>query len=155
MSGPLGNLVRAGLVLPEPPVALGEYVPAARTGNLVFTSGQLPMRGGSLMTSGLVGREVDPDFARECARQCALNALAAATTVCDIDDIVAVVKVVGYVASADGFTAQPAVINGASEVCTIAFGDAGRHAREAVGVMRLPLDAPVEVSLVLELGSKL
>ncbi|MDP2181562.1 MAG: RidA family protein [Actinomycetota bacterium] len=151
MAGPLHNLEREGLVLPDPPVALGEYVPAVRSGDLVFTSGQLPMRNGTLITSGLVGEEVDQDVARECARQCALNALAAASTVCDLNDVAAVVKVVGYVASAERFIAQPAVVNGASEVLVIAFGDSGKHAREAVGVARLPLDSPVEISVVFKL----
>lgn len=140
----------AGMQLPEAPAALGQYVPAVRSGNLVFTSGQLPLRGGTLVTSGLVGREVEQQAAFECASQAALNALAAASTVCDLDTISRVVKVVGFVASADGFTSQPAVVNGASEVLATAFGDAGRHAREAVGVARLPLDAPVEVSVIFE-----
>ena len=146
------KLAEAGLEIPTPPQALGLYLPACRTGSLVFTSGQLPLVGGTLLTSGLVGAEVDVDTAVACARQAALNALAAAATVCDLDDVVGVVKVVGYVASAAGFTAQPAVINGASEVLVAAFGDAGRHAREAVGVARLPLDSPVEVSVVLDVG---
>lgn len=154
MANPVHNLEREGLVLPDPPVALGEYVPAVRSGDLVFTSGQLPMRSGSLITSGLVGREVTPEVARECARQCALNAMAAAATVCDLSDVSAVVKVVGYVASADGFVAQPAVVNGASEVLAIAFGAHAKHAREAVGVARLPMDSPVEVSVVFQLGCK-
>lgn len=146
------NLAGAGLTLPSPPAALGAYVPAVRSGSLVFTSGQLPMVEGALVTSGLVGSTVDVESASLCARQCALNALAAAATVCDLDDVVRVVKVVGYVASCEGFTSQPQVINGASEVLVAAFGECGRHAREAVGVARLPLDAPVEVSLVLEVA---
>ncbi len=146
------RLAAAGLVLPPPPAALGQYVPAVRSGNMVFTSGQLPLRDGSLITSGLVGREVTTDIAFECARQAALNALAAASTVCDLDAVSQVVKVVGYVASAEAFIAQPAVVNGASEVLVAAYGEKGRHAREAVGVARLPLDAPVEISILLELG---
>lgn len=146
------RLAEAGFRIPPPPQALGLYVPASRSGGLVFTSGQLPLVGGALITSGLVGGDVDVDTAVACARQAALNALAAAATVCDLDGVVRAVKVVGYVASAAGFTAQPAVINGASEVVVAAFGDAGRHAREAVGVARLPLDSPVEVSIVLEVG---
>lgn len=146
------RLAESGLILPPPPDALGLYVPAVRSGALVFTAGQLPLVGGALIAAGLVGGEVDPGLATTCARQAALNALAAAATVCDLDDVIRVVKLVGYVASAGSFTAQPAVINGASEVMVAAFGDAGRHAREAVGVVRLPLDAPVEVSLVLEVG---
>jgi len=148
------RLADAGLELPALPPALGQYVPAVRSGNLVFTSGQLPMRSGTLVTSGVVGREVSEGLARECARQAALNALGAAAGICDLDEVTQVVKLVGYVASADGFTSQPSVLNGASEVLAIAFGDAGRHAREAVGVFRLPLDAPVEVSVVLEMASQ-
>jgi enamine deaminase RidA (YjgF/YER057c/UK114 family) len=147
------RLAAAGLTLPPAPAALGRYVPAVRAGDLVFTSGQLPMRGGSLMTSGLVGEAVSQEIAFECASQAALNALAAASAVCDLDGVTRVVKLVGYVASAERFTSQPAVVNGASEVVGVAFGDAGAHAREAVGVARLPLDAPVEVSIVLSLGA--
>ena len=146
------RLAAAGLILPPAPAALGQYVPAARVGDLVFTSGQLPMRGGTLVTSGLVGAEVSLSAACDCARQAALNALAAASTVCELDKVARVVKLVGYVASASRFTSQPAVINGASEVFAIAFQEAGVHAREAVGVARLPLDAPVEVSVVLSLS---
>lgn len=147
------RLCAAGLELPAAPAALGQYVPAVRSAQLVFTSGQLPVREGSLVTSGLVGREVSAQIASECAGQAALNALAAASTVCDLDEVTQVVRLVGYVASSEGFTSQPAVVNGASEVVAAAFGEAGRHAREAVGVARLPLDAPVEISLVLELGA--
>jgi enamine deaminase RidA (YjgF/YER057c/UK114 family) len=144
-------LSAAGFALPDRPVALGSYVPAVRTGNLVFTSGQIPMAGGALMAVGAVGGEVDADTARACAGRCALNALAAASTVCDLDDVAAVVKVTGYVASAPGFTSQPAVVDGASAVMLAAFGEQGRHARAAVGVASLPLGAPVEVEIVLEL----
>ncbi|MDT8434075.1 MAG: RidA family protein [Anaerosomatales bacterium] len=147
------RLESAGLVLPEPPSALGDYLPAVRAGALVFTSGQLPTEAGELLASGLVGTDITPELAAECARTAALNALAAASTVCDLDDVIGVVKLVGYVASAAGFVAQPQVIDGASQVLLSAFGQAGRHAREAVGVARLPKDAPVEVSIVLMLGS--
>jgi enamine deaminase RidA (YjgF/YER057c/UK114 family) len=146
-----GRLAQAGFTLPAAPEALGMYVPAVRSGSLVFTSGQLPLDSGSLIATGLVGDEVELELAVTCARQAALNALAAAASVCDLDEVVRVIKLVGYVASAGSFCAQPAVINGASEVLAAAFGEAGRHAREAVGVARLPLNAPVEVSLVLEL----
>ncbi|MFU8891833.1 MAG: RidA family protein, partial [Anaerosomatales bacterium] len=145
------RLVSAGLVLPEPPSALGDYVPAVRAGSLVFTSGQLPMKAGALFASGLVGTDVPPELAAECARIAALNGLAAASTVCDLDEVIGVVRLTGYVASATGFTAQPQVIDGASGVLLAAFGEAGRHAREAVGVAQLPKDAPVEVSIVLML----
>lgn len=144
------RLAEAGFELPAAPVALGAYVPAVRTGNLVFTAGQLPMRTGALITSGVVGDSVTPEEAHACARQCGLNALAAASTACNLDEVVRVVKLVGYVASAAGFTAQPSVVDGASAVMQAAFGDAGTHAREAVGVAELPLGAPVEISLILE-----
>ncbi len=140
-----------GLELPVPSAALGAYVPATRAGDLVFTSGQLPMRAGELLGTGRVGDDVDVETAVRCARQCALNALAAASTVCDLDEIAQVVKLVGYVASAPGFTGQPGVVDGASGVLALAFGESGRHAREAIGVAALPLGAPVEVSLVLAL----
>jgi len=144
------RLTVAGLALPAPAAAVGAYVPAVRAGSLVFTSGQLPMREGQLLASGVVGADVTPEDAASCAGQCALNALAAASSVCDLDAVVRVVKLVGYVASVPDFGGQPAVINGASAVMLAAFGDAGAHAREAVGVAALPLGAPVEVSLVLE-----
>lgn len=150
---PEERLAALGLTIPEvtPPVAA--YVPAVRTGSYVYTSGQLPMRDGELMHTGKVGSEVSPDEANECARQCALNALAAVRTqVGDLSAVTRVVKVVGFVASAPGFTAQPQVVNGASELLGQAFGDAGQHARSAVGVPVLPLDAPVEVELVVEVG---
>jgi len=150
--GVAGRLAAAGLDLPSGPAALGDYVPAVRTGSLVFTSGQLPMKAGVLLSAGVVGSGTDADTARACAGQCALNALAAASTVCDLDDVTRVVKVTGYVASAPGFTAQPAVVDGASAVMGAAFGEAGRHARAAVGVASLPLGAPVEVEIVLELA---
>lgn len=146
------RLADAGLALPPGPAALGMYVPAVRTGDLVFTSGQLPMADGVLLSTGLVGADVSAEDARRAAERCALNALAAASTVCDLDTVTRVVKLTGYVASASGFTAQPGVIDGASGVLALAFGDAGTHAREAVGVAALPLGAAVEVSLVLEVG---
>lgn len=149
MSGPLERLAAAGLTLPPAPAAVGAYVPAARFGDLVFTSGQLPMRSGELLARGLVGADVDPDIAASCAEQCALNALAAASSVCDLATVTSVVKLVGYVASANGFAAQPSVIDAASRVMQLAFGDGGRHAREAVGVAALPLGAPVELSVIL------
>jgi len=154
VSTPTDRLASAGLVLPEPPSALGDYLPAVRAGSLVFTSGQLPIRDGVLVTSGLVGAEVTPETARECARVAAVNGLAAASTVCDLEEVAGVVKLVGYVASAAGFTGQPQVIDGASEVLLTAFGRAGRHAREAVGVAQLPKGAPVEVSIVLVLKDR-
>jgi enamine deaminase RidA (YjgF/YER057c/UK114 family) len=141
----------SGLSVPDVATPIGSYVPAVRAGGLVFTSGQLPLLAGELLFTGVVGRDVGLQDAQDCARQCVLNALAAAATVCQLDDVVRVVKLVGYVASAESFSAQPAVINGASDVLVVAFGQAGRHAREAVGVAALPMGAPVEISLVLEL----
>ena len=154
MDSVAGRLLAAGLALPDPPEAVGMYAPATRAGSTVFTAGQLPFFDGALITTGQVGSSVSQETARECAAQAALNALAAASTVCALDDVEGVVKLVGYVSSAEGFTAQPSVVDGASEIMAAAFGDRGRHAREAVGVSSLPLGAPVEVSLVLALASK-
>jgi enamine deaminase RidA (YjgF/YER057c/UK114 family) len=147
-----GVLRAAGLELPDPPAALGSYVPAVRAGSLVFTAGQLPLQGGVLLAAGTVDGTVDVPTAKTCAARAALNALAAASTVCDLDDVTAVVKVTGYVASGPAFTSQPAVVDGASEVVLAAFGTRGRHARAAVGVASLPMGAPVEVEMVLEVG---
>ena len=146
------RLAELGLTLPPvvPPVAV--YVPAVRTGDLVFTSGQLPMAGGVMAQTGLVGGPVTPEQAKELAATCALNALAAIDALVGLEAIVRVVKVVGFVASAPGFTGQPGVVNGASELLGAVFGDAGVHARSAVGVAALPLDAPVEVELVVEVA---
>ncbi|MFN2537090.1 MAG: RidA family protein [Mycobacteriales bacterium] len=146
------RLKELGLELPPvvPPVAV--YVPAIRTGSLVYTSGQLPMAAGAMAQTGLVGGPVTPDQAKELARTCALNALAAIDDLVGLDSITRVVKVVGFVASAPGFTGQPGVVNGASELLGEIFGDAGRHARSAVGVAALPLDAPVEVELIVEVA---
>lgn len=142
----------AGLGLTLPPVAapVAAYVPAVESGDLVFTSGQLPVVGGKLPTTGKVGAEVSPEEAKELAQICALNALAAVKSVIgDLDRIERVVKVVGFVAAAPDFIAVPAVVNGASELLGEVLGDAGVHARSAVGVAVLPLDAPVEVELVV------
>ncbi|WP_188546614.1 RidA family protein [Rhodococcoides trifolii] len=141
-----------GLELPPvvPPVA--SYVPAVRTGSLVYTSGQLPMVDGKLPLVGKVGAEVTAEQAQDLARTCALNAIAAIDALVGIDSIVKVVKVVGFVASAPGFTGQPGVINGASNLLGDVFGDAGVHARSAVGVAELPLNAPVEVELIVEVA---
>ena len=149
----LARLKELGLELPSvvPPVAA--YVPAVRTGNLVYTSGQLPMVDGAMAQTGLVGGPVTPEQAKELARSCALNALAAVDALVGLDSVVRVVKVVGFVASAPGFTGQPGVVNGASELFGEVFGDAGQHARSAVGVAALPLDAPVEVEIVVEVSA--
>ena len=146
------RLADLGLTLPVVVPPVGAYVPAVRTGDLVFTSGQLPMVEGSLPAVGRVGALVSPEQAKELARTCALNALAAIEALVGLDAVVRVVKVVGFVASAPEFVGQPAVVNGASELLGELFGEAGRHARSAVGVMSLPLDAPVEVELVVQVS---
>jgi enamine deaminase RidA (YjgF/YER057c/UK114 family) len=146
------RLAELGLTLPSVAKPVASYIPAVRSGSLVWTSGQLPMVSGELAATGKVGADVDPERAKELARICALNALAALTTEIDLDEIRRVVKVVGFVASTADFTGQPAVVNGASELLGEVFGDAGRHARSAVGVAALPLDAPVEVEVVVEVG---
>ena len=144
------RLAELGIELPAVVKPLGAYVPAVRSGNLVFTAGQLPLHDGKLARSGKVGAGVGAEDARELARVCALNALAAVHSLVGIDSVARVVKVVGFVASAPGFTGQPGVINGASDLFGELFGDAGIHARSAVGVAELPLDAPVEVEIVVE-----
>ncbi len=146
------RLAALGIELPEVVAPLASYVPAVRTGNLVYTSGQLPMQGGKLSAEGKVGAEVSADDGKAMARICGLNALAAVHALVGIDSVVRVVKVVGFVASAPGFTGQPAVVNGASELFGEVFGPAGAHARSAVGVSELPLNAPVEVELIVEIA---
>ena len=148
---PLERLAAEGLELPAVPTPRGVYVPARRTGDQVWTSGQLPLVGGELLATGLVGAEVDPDDAAAYARVCALNALAAIDALVGLDAVGNVVKVVGYVASAPGFGGQPQVVNGASELMGTVFGPAGEHARSAIGVAALPLNAPVEVEVVVDL----
>ena len=147
------RLTELGISLPPvvPPVAA--YVPAVRTGTLVYTSGQLPMVAGAMAATGKVGADVTPELAKELAATCALNAIAAVKSVIgDLDKVVRVVKVVGFVASVPAFTGQPGVVNGASELLGRAFGDAGVHARSAVGVAALPLDAAVEVEMIVEVS---
>lgn len=146
------RLAELGIELPAVVAPLAAYVPAVRTGNLVYTSGQLPMQSGELPLTGKVGADVDPADAKGLARTCALNALAAVHALVGIDAVTRVVKVVGFVASAPGFNGQPSVINGASQLLGDVFGDAGAHARSAVGVSELPLDAPVEVELIVEIA---
>jgi len=153
MSAVEERLAAIGLAVPEvvPPVAA--YTPAVRTGSYVYVSGQLPMVAGSMAATGKVGAEVTPEQAKELAQASALNVIAAVKSVIgDLDKVVRVVKVVGFVACVPEFTAVPAVINGASELFGTAFGDAGVHARSAVGVAALPLDAAVEVEAVLEVA---
>jgi enamine deaminase RidA (YjgF/YER057c/UK114 family) len=150
---PEDRLAELGLAVPDVAKPVAAYVPAVHTGNHIYTSGQLPFRSGQLITTGKVGADVSPDEAVECAQQCALNALAAVKSLAgDLSRVARVVKVVAFVASAPEFTAQPAVANGASELIGKVFGDAGQHARSAVGVAVLPLDAPVEVELIVEVA---
>jgi enamine deaminase RidA (YjgF/YER057c/UK114 family) len=145
------RLAELGLTLPADTAPLATYVPAVRTGNLVFTSGQLPRVDGELTHVGKVGAEVTPEQAKEAAQACALNAIAALKgEIGDLEKVRRVVKVVGFVASAPDFSGQPGVINGASELLGKVFGDAGVHARSAVGVAALPLDVPVEVEMIVE-----
>src|SRR5271163_5102964 len=146
------RLNELGIELPEVAKPLASYVPAVRSGNLVYTSGQLPMQAGKLAATGKLGDDVTPEQGKALARICALNALAAVDSLVGIDAVTRVVKVVGFVASAPGFNGQPSVINGASELLAEVFGDSGAHARSAVGVSELPLDAPVEVELIVEVG---
>jgi enamine deaminase RidA (YjgF/YER057c/UK114 family) len=148
---PTERLEKLGITLPAVPAPAGSYIPARRSGSLVFTSGQVPFVDGKPAALGKVGAEIDTGQAADLARICALNALAAVDALVGIDSVAGVVKVVGFVASAPGFTEQPKVINGASDVLAEIFGDAGRHARSAVGVAELPLGVPVEVELVVEL----
>ncbi|MDN5744318.1 MAG: RidA family protein [Nocardioidaceae bacterium] len=151
MSGPEQRLAELGLSVPDvvPPVAA--YVPAQRSQAMVYTAGQLPMREGKLIATGKVGDAVTADVATDCARQCALNAIAAIKSVAADLGAVRIVKVVAFVASTPDFTGQPAVANGASELFADVFGEAGVHARSAVGVPVLPLDAPVEVEVIAEI----
>ncbi|ONI81899.1 LysR family transcriptional regulator [Saccharothrix sp. ALI-22-I] len=146
------RLAELNVELPEVAAPVAAYVPAVRTGQLVFTSGQLPFVKGTLAATGKVGGDISPEEAKAHARTCALNALAAVDALVGLDSVVRVVKLVGFVASAEGFTGQPAVINGASDLLGEVFGEAGRHARAAVGVSELPLGAPVEVELIVEIG---
>lgn len=157
MSGTVeARLAERGLTLPPVAAPVAAYVPAIRTGRYVYTSGQVPLVDGKLATTGKVGAEVTPEQAKELAATCALNALAAVKSVAgDLDRVVRVVKVVGFVASDPGFTGQPQVINGASELLVAALGEErGQHARSAVGVAALPLDAPVEVEIQVELDGE-
>jgi len=152
MPSPGERLRELGLTLPTAAAPAGAYIPARRAGSLVFTAGQLPFVDGVLAATGKVGTEVTPEQGYDLARTCALNALAAVDGLVGLDAVVGVVKVVGFVASAPGFTGQPGVVNGASELLGAVFGEAGRHARSAVGVAELPLGAPVEVELVVEIS---
>lgn len=146
------KLAEIGLTLPVAAKPVAAYVPAIRTGNIVFTAGQLPLVNGAMPATGKVGDKVTIEEAKKLAEVCALNALAAVETVADVNKIVKVVRVVGYVNGVAGFTSQPAVVNGASELFIHIFGEAGKHARSAVGIAELPLDAPVELELTVEIA---
>ncbi|MQY17936.1 RidA family protein [Nocardia macrotermitis] len=146
------NLTRLGLEIPAVAAPAGAYIPALRSGSHVYTSGQLPFVGGQLSAVGKVGAEVSLEQAKQAAQLCALNALAAVHDLVGLDSVVRVVKVVGFVASAPGFNDQPLVINGASELLGELFGEAGVHARSAVGVFELPRNTPVEVELIVEVS---
>lgn len=151
MATPEERLAELGLSVPEVAKPLASYVPAVRSGNHIYTAGQLPMRSGELMVAGKVGGAVTQEQAVDCAQQCALNAIAAVKAeIGDLSLVKRIVKVVVFVASTPDFTAQPAVANGASGLFGQVFGDAGVHARSAVGVASLPLDAPVEVEILVE-----
>jgi enamine deaminase RidA (YjgF/YER057c/UK114 family) len=151
MSTPEDRIRELGLEIPEVAAPLASYVPAARSGSYVYTSGQLPIVKGELVATGKVGASVDPERAAELARLCVLNAIAAVRAeVGELSRVRRIVKVVGFVASAPDFFGQPQVINGASDLLGEVFGDAGTHARSAVGVAVLPRDAPVEVELIAE-----
>lgn len=153
MSAVEDRLNALGLTVPAVAAPVAAYVPAVRTGNYIFTSGQLPLRDGQMVLTGKVGGEVSAEEATEAARQSALNAIAAVKAeLGDLDKVVRVVKAVVFVASTPDFTGQPLVANGASELFGAAFGEAGKHARSAVGVAVLPLDSPVEVELIVEVS---
>jgi len=152
MTDPFSRLAELGISLPKVTPPLAAYIPAVQTGNLVFVSGQVPMDNGQVIATGKVGAEVTPERAKELAARCALNALAALDNLVGLGRVVRIVKVVGFVAAAEGFTGAPGVINGASEFLVDVFGDAGRHARSAVGVFELPLGVPVELELIAEVS---
>jgi len=148
------KLAELGLTLPPAAAPVAAYVPAVRTGNLVFTAGQLPLVDGKIEFVGKVGSDVTPEQAKDMAQICALNALAAISLVADVDQIERIVRVGGFVNGIPGFVAIPAVINGASELLIKLFGEVnGKHARTAIGVAELPLNAPVEVEMVVQLKS--
>lgn len=152
-SGPEEKLAALGLTLPPVAAPLAAYVPAVRTGSLIYTAGQLPVVDGKLLSAGKVGADVGAAEAAALARTCALNALAAAAAVAGgLSAMRRIVKLTGFVASAPDFTGQPQVVNGASELLLEVFGEAGRHARSAVGTAVLPLDAPVEIELIVEVS---
>lgn len=147
---PAARLAELGITLPAVPTPAGSYLPWSQSGNLVFTAGQLPFVDGALPATGRVGDEVAPEEAKEYARLCAVNILAVIDAAVGLDRVEKIVKLVGFVASAPGFTGQPGVVNGASDLMAEVFGEAGRHARSAVGVAELPLGSPVEVEAIVQ-----
>jgi len=148
------KLAELGLTLPVAAAPVAAYVPAVKTGNLVFTAGQLPIVDGKVVITGKVGAEVTPEQAKDMAQICALNALAAISLVADIDQIERIIRVGGFVNGVPGFVAIPQVVNGASELLIKLFGEVnGKHARTAIGVAELPLNAPVEIEMVVQLKS--
>lgn len=146
------RLKELGLSIPVAAKPVAAYLPASRTGNIIFTAGQLPMRDGSLVKEGKVGQEITVEEAKDLAQLCALNCLAAVETITPIEKITRIIRVVGYVNGVSGFTSQPAVMNGASELFVALWGEAGKHARSAVGVAELPLNSPIEVELTVEVA---
>lgn len=151
MTNVRAKLAELGLEIPVAAKPIAAYVPAVRTGNLVFTAGQLPLVDGKISLTGKVGGEVTVEEAKALAQICALNCLGAVETVANVDDIVKIVRVVGYVNGVAGFINQPAVVNGVSELFLHIWGEEGKHARSAVGIAELPMDSPVEVELTVEL----
>ncbi|MBX6356058.1 MAG: RidA family protein [Micromonosporaceae bacterium] len=152
MNNPHAKLAELGLTLPEVSAPAGAYVPAVQSGRHVYVSGQIPIADGKLLATGKVGDGVSPEHAKDLAQRCALNALAAIDSLVGLENVAKVVKVVGFVASAEGFDGQPEVVNGASELFVAVFGEAGRHARSAVGVAELPRGVPVEVECIVEVA---
>jgi len=150
MSTPHEKLAELGVTLPDVVPPQAAYIPAVQTGNHVYVSGQLPIADGRLLAEGKVGADMTAEQAKALARVCAINILAAVDGLVGLEKVVKVVKVVGFVASAPGFTDQPVVVNGASELLAAVFGEAGRHARSAVGVAELPRNTPVEVEAIIE-----
>lgn len=151
----IARLAEQGLSLPQAAVPLAAYAPARRSGQFVYTAGQLPYVEGQLPATGLVGRDVTAEQAYDLARICGLNILAAIATVVDLSEVVGIVKLTGFVASVPEFTGQPGVVNGASELMQAVFGEAGIHARSAVGVVSLPMNAPVEIEAIVEIASRM
>jgi enamine deaminase RidA (YjgF/YER057c/UK114 family) len=152
MTEPYAKLAELGLTMPDVAPPAGAYLPAVQSGKHVYVSGQIPIADGKVLATGKVGAGVSPEHAKDLAQRCALNALAAVDSLVGLENVVKVVKVVGFVASADGFTGQPEVVNGASELFVAVFGEAGRHARAAVGVAELPRGVPVEVECIIEVA---